>query len=74
VTEPALDFKQIWQLFQETDRKFQEMQRAWDRKFQEADKKIKVLQDLFEGQWGKLMESLVEGDLVRLLRRQNVQI
>jgi len=38
MTETALDFKQIWQLFQETD-----------RKFQEADKKIKALQNLFEG-------------------------
>jgi len=86
-------------LFQETDRKFQESQRAWDRRFhetsrefqepqqaldckfqetarmfRETDKKMKALQELFEGQWGKLMESLVEGDLVRLLKRHGIRI
>jgi len=30
---------------------------------------MKALQELFEGQWGKLVESLVEGDLVNLLPR-----
>jgi len=28
---------------------------------------VKDLQNLFEGQWGKLMKNLVEGDLIRLL-------
>jgi len=65
--ETAPNFEQVWQLFQETDRKFQESQQALDREFQETDKKMKALQELFEGQWGKLVESLVEGDLVRLL-------
>ncbi len=35
---------------------------------------MKALQDLFEGQWGKLMESLVEGDLVRLLDKRGIQV
>lgn len=42
---------------------FQEM----DRRFKETGKKIKALEELFVGQWGKLVESLVEGGLVRLL-------
>jgi len=50
-------------LFRETDRKFQET----DRKFQETDRKINALERLFTSQWGKLMESLVEGDLVNIL-------
>jgi len=33
--ETTLSFEKIWQLFQETDCKFQEMQRAWDHSFQE---------------------------------------
>ena len=28
------------------------------------------LEELFNGQWGKLMESLVEGDLVGLLQQR----
>jgi len=97
--DTALTFEKTWQLFQETDRKFQESQRAWDHRFQETnrefqesqqaldrkfqetarmfretDKKMKALQELFEGQWGKLVESLVEGDLVRLLERHGIRI
>lgn len=41
--ETELNFEKVWQLFQETD-----------RMFQETDKKMKTLQELFEGQWGKL--------------------
>lgn len=63
MTDTALNFEKIWQLFKETD-----------RKFQETDKKMRALQNLFEGQWGKLMESLVEGDLARLLREHKIWI
>jgi len=61
--ETALTFDKVWQMFQETG-----------RRFQETDKKRKALQSLFEGQWGKLMESLVEGDLIRLLNERQVRI
>lgn len=54
----------------ETDAKFKET----DAKFKETDKRIKDAFNLFEGQWGKLMESLVEGDLVRLLRERDIDI
>ena len=60
--------------FKETDRKFQESQRALARKFRETDKKMKALQELFKGQRGKLVESLVEGDLVHLLERRGVRV
>ena len=66
--------QEIRAMFQETDRKFQET----DRKFQESkienDKMMKDLSDnlkkcenFFNSQWGKLVESLVEGDLIKLL-------
>ena len=45
-----------------------------DAKFKETDKQIKAAFELFQGQWGKLMESLVEGDLVLLLRERGVMI
>ncbi len=56
--------------FQETDKKFQET----DKKFQREDKRMKDLRHLFTGHWGKLVESLVRGDLVRLLRDRGILI
>ena len=32
------------------------------------------LGELFNGQWGKLMESLVEGDLVGLLQQRGIAV
>jgi Holliday junction resolvase len=73
--QPTLD--DVWRLFQETDRKFQETDRKFqdtDRKFQETDRKLNQLEKLFTSQWGKLMESLVEGDLVNLLVQRGIAI
>ena len=65
-----VNFDQVWQLFLETDKQFKET----DRKFQETDKKIKELTALFTSQWGKLVEALVEGDLIKLLRTKNIKV
>jgi Holliday junction resolvase-like predicted endonuclease len=59
------DFK-----FKETDLKFKET----DLKFKETDQKIKEAFDLFTGQWGKLIESLVEGDIVNLLQKRGLSV
>ncbi|TAN50423.1 MAG: hypothetical protein EPN21_08975 [Methylococcaceae bacterium] len=78
----------IWQLFRETDRiikefsketdrKIQETDRKFqetDRSFRESDRKLNKLEDLFTSQWGRLMESLVEGDLVNILNRRGLAI
>ena len=40
----------------------------------EMSREIQRAQNLFTTQWGRLMESLVEGDLVRLLKERGVQI
>jgi len=66
--DTQLRFKETDARFQETDAKFKET----DAKFKETDKRIKAAFDLFEGQWGKLMESLVEGDLISLLNERGV--
>ena len=55
---------------QETDRRMQET----DRRMQETARRMRELNELFTGQWGKLMESLVEGDLVELLRRRCIAV
>lgn len=71
VSEPAvpyerpLNFDQVWIMFQETDK-------LLTQKFQETDKKIRELTALFTTQWGKLIETLVEGDLIKLLKRRGI--
>ena len=61
----------------ETDRKMQEtteQMKDTDRKMQDTDRKVKKLNELFTGQWGKLMEALVRGDLVRLLNERDIEV
>lgn len=58
-----LDFDQVWLMFQETH-----------KQFLETDKKIKELASLFTSQWGKLIESLVEGDLIKLLNERGIKV
>ena len=54
----------------ETDRRMQET----DRQMKETDRKLRRLEALFNGQWGKLMEALVEGDLIELLRQRGIEV
>lgn len=65
-----IGFDEVWKMFQETDRQFKDT----DKKFQETDEKIKELSTLFTSQWGKLIESLVEGDLVNILNRWGIPV
>jgi len=85
--QPAT-FEQVWQMFQETDKQFKETDKKFNEtdkkfnetdkmlseKFKETDKKIKELSALFTSQWGKLVESLVEGDLIKLLNKKGIQV
>lgn len=61
--ERPLTFEKVWAMFQETD-----------KKFQDTDKSLRRLEDLFTSQWGRLIESLVEGDLVGLLNRYGIPV
>ena len=59
---------------QETDRRLQATDELITRQTRAADRRIDELDKLFNGQWGKLIESLVEGDLVRLLQRRGIAV
>jgi len=48
--------------------------KATDLQVKETSREIAELKSLFTSQWGKLMESLVEGDLVNLLRARGIAI
>jgi hypothetical protein len=69
-----LDFQQVWRMFQETDRFLTEKFQETDRQFKETDRKIREVDRLFTTQWGKLVESLVEGDLIKLLSEKNIKV
>ncbi len=54
----------------DTDRRMKET----DRQMKETDRRLKKAEGLFTSQWGKLMESLVEGDLVPLLNERGIAV
>ena len=51
-----------------------ESRRETDRQMKETDRRLKKAEDLFTTQWGRLMESLVRGDLVALLNERGIEV
>ena len=61
----------------EADRRQKEIDRQMketDRQMKETDRRLKKAEDLFTTQWGRLMESLVRGDLVALLNERDIEV
>lgn len=62
---------------EKTDRQISELfasQERTDRQIQETKQSIRLLNNLFTTQWGKLMESLVKGDLIKLLNEKGIEV
>ena len=57
-----------------TDEDVLSLFRETDRKFQETEWQLSPLEQRFTSPWEKLMESLVEGDLVELLAARDIPI
>ena len=60
-----------------TDRQMKETarrQEETDRQMKETDRRLRKAEGLFTSDWGLLMESLVRGDLVALLRERGVHV
>ncbi|MBI9037389.1 MAG: hypothetical protein JEY97_04580 [Bacteroidales bacterium] len=70
----TLNFEKVWLMFQETDRMLSEKFNETDKQMKETAKEIKKLSALFTSQWGKLVESLVEGDLIKLLKEKGIPV
>ncbi|MCY3972380.1 MAG: hypothetical protein OXG74_20795 [Acidobacteria bacterium] len=68
--ETAALMAELREQTKETDRRMRET----DRQMKETDRRLKKAEGLFTTQWGKLMESLVEGDLVPLLRERGIDV
>ncbi len=62
--------KKLRKRMRETDRQMKET----DRRMKETDRRMKETDRRFNSQWGKLMESLVEGDLVKLLQGWGITV
>ncbi len=61
----------------ETDRRQRETDRLIQEtaeQMKETDRRLKKAEGLFTSQWGKLMESLVDGDLVPLLNERGIEV
>ena len=69
--------EEIWAILREVSkeqRKLSKQQKQTDRQMKQTDRQMKKLAGLFTSQWGKLMESLVEGDLVPLLQARGIKV
>ena len=66
--------KQTGRQMKQTDRQMKQTDRQMKQTDRRIDKRMKKLEGLFTGQWGKLMESLVEGDLVPLLQARGISV
>ena len=62
---------------QETDRRMQETDRQTQEtrlQMRETDRRLRKTEELFNSQWGKLIEALVKGDLIALLNRRGIEV
>lgn len=69
--------EEIWKILREVSESQKETARRMqetDRQMQETDRRLRRLDNLFNSQWGKLIEALVEGDLVKLLRQRGIDV
>jgi Holliday junction resolvase-like predicted endonuclease len=71
--EPATP-QEIWEILREVSAAQQETDQLLKRQARAADRRMDKLDELFNGQWGKLMEALVEGDLVKLLQQRGIAV
>jgi hypothetical protein len=67
-------FEQLRRRFAATDAQLKRRSAATDAELKQTDRQLRRLETLFTGQWGKLVESLVEGNLVELLRARGIQV
>ena len=82
--EAKVTSQDIWKILKETGKKIDELrksQKETDRQMKQTDKlmekqikETKSLRTLFKGHWGTLMETLVEGDLIKLLKEKKIPV
>ena len=56
------------------DKKAKRQMEELREQMKDTDRRLKKTDELFNSQWGKLVESLVEGDLVPLLQARDIKV
>ena len=72
--ETGLLQKETEKRFQETEEQIKKTSRVVEQIRRDGNRRMDRLEELFTGQWGKLMESLVAGDLIRLFQERRIQV
>ena len=81
-------FEKVWLMIQETSKMMKEQARETDKMWRETDKKwretdkrfeetarlISELREEYKDRWGELVESLVAGNLMRILKERNFSV
>lgn len=62
--------EELWKIVREV----QKIQKETALEMKETDRRLKKTEALFNSQWSKLLESLVEGDLVALLQGYGIDV
>lgn len=68
--EGAKANKELRRQMAETDRQI----KALDRQIAQNQKDLRKTRDIFTNEWGRLVESLVQGKLLRLLNKKGIQL
>lgn len=66
-------FKETREMFKETKALSKQIDKN-GKQIRENGKHLKAAQDLFTSQWGKLMESLVEGEAIKLFNTKGIEV
>ena len=69
--------QEIWAILREISDSQRETERQTQetrRQMRETDRRLRKTEELFNSQWGKLIEALVKGDLIALLNRRNIEV
>ena len=79
--QQPLTFEKVWLSIQETSKIIKEQARETDKKWKETDKRfeetvrlISELREEYKDRWGELVESLVSGSLMRILKERNFPV
>jgi len=70
-------FEKVWATLDriaESQKKRDREMKELRKQMKDTDRRLKKTDELFNSQWGKLMESLVEGDLVALLQKRDISV
>ena len=76
--------EEIWKILREVSesqkeseqyrKEAEQRRKELELQMKETDRRLKKAEGLFTTQWGKLMETLVEGDLLKLLKQKNIRV